>query len=42
MKERTVGKFGEPSDDAEFKSISISEDGQVILSAGIDGRVMAW
>ena len=37
MKEENVGKFGTTSEDDEIKSISISENGQVILSAGIDG-----
>ena len=37
MKEETVGKFGQTREEEELKSISISENGQVILSAGADG-----
>jgi len=37
MKEESVGKFASTNEDDEIKSISISENGQYILSAGIDG-----
>jgi len=36
-KEQVVGKFADADDEAEIKSISMSENGQVIVSAGLDG-----
>ena len=36
-KEETRGKFDIKHDDEELKSISISENGQVVLSTGLDG-----
>ena len=43
LKEQSCGKFASTAkDDDEIKSISISENGHYILSAGIDGNITCW
>lgn len=42
MKEQTVNKFGDTTEDKELKSISISENGQCLVSSGLDGLITHW
>ena len=44
MTERTVGHVGErlTESDEELKSISMSENGQVLLATGINGQIVPW
>jgi WD40 repeat protein len=42
LKEQNVGTFGHTGHEDYISSLSLSEDGTTVLSAGKDGMISAW